>query len=78
VVKTTATPRIINLKIMVEAFLLYITMYMYSVFPPHVRLQRRRSWKFGHFLVVFAPPSRPKGAGTMKFTIFVPLHPQMV
>ena len=31
-----ATPRIINFTILVEAFLLYITMH--SVFPPHVRL----------------------------------------
>jgi hypothetical protein len=32
----TATPRIINFTILIEAFLLYITMH--SVFPSHVRL----------------------------------------
>jgi hypothetical protein len=49
----TVSPRIINFTILVEAFLLYITMH--SVFPPLVRLWRR-VLKIGQFWVVFAPP----------------------
>jgi hypothetical protein len=36
----TATPRIINFTVLVEAFLLYITMY--SAFPPHVRISTNK------------------------------------
>jgi hypothetical protein len=54
----TSTPRILKFTILVEAFLLYITMH--SVFPPHVGLLRR-FLKIGQFWVVFALATKPQG-----------------
>jgi hypothetical protein len=66
----TATPRIINFTILVEAFLLYITMH--SVFPPLEEV----FLKIGQCWVDFAPPSEgSSGRGKMKFKNFVFLHP---
>ena len=55
----TPTPGITKFTILVEAFLLYITMHLVSL--RHVRLSRRRFLKIGHFWAVFAPPPGPQG-----------------
>ena len=54
----TPTPEITKFTIVVNAFLLEITMHLVSL--RHVRLLRR-FLKIGHFWAVFAPPPRPQG-----------------
>ena len=55
----TPTPGITKFTILVEAFLLYITMHLVSL--RHVQLSRRRFLKIGHFWALFAPPPGPQG-----------------
>ena len=65
----TPTPGITKFTILVEAFLLYITMHLVSL--RHVRLSRRRFLKIGHFWAVFAPP--PGGQETWNLQFKCPL-----
>jgi hypothetical protein len=68
----TSTPRMMKFTILVDTFLLYITMHL--VFLTYMQFQRRRFFltigQFWHFL---PRPKGPRVAGNLKFTIYAPL-----